>query len=168
MYFYFICVIILFRLGSEIMNNWKLERAKEIVKLLHVGVENEDGEVRKFNILDYYKIINISPKTLYETTAADLREEYSDSEVNNFRSFALRSLSDTKLTIKAIMEVKHSVMVNNELREITDYEKTSVIQYLKNNKLPLTADVYAITLKEYLNGQLSLEVINDNSKALMK
>ena len=146
------------------INNWKLERAKEIVKLLHTGVKNEDGEVREFNVLDYYRIINISPKTLYEGTAADLRKVYSDSEVREFHSFVLRSLNDAKLTIKAIMEVKHVVVINDEQREITDSEKTDVISYLKSNKLPLTANVYAIALRSYLDGKLSLE----DGKTLVK
>ena len=150
------------------INNWKLERAKEIVKLLHIGVEDENGELRKFNILDYYKIINIAPKTLYDGTVADLREEYGDVEIKKFHSFVLKSLNDTKLTAKAIMEVKHSVMVNDELREITDFEKKGVISYLKSNKLPLTADVYALTLKSYLDGKLSLETDLEMNKTLVK
>ena len=149
-------------------DNWKLERAKEIVKLLHIGVETETGEMRQFNILDYYKITKISPKKLYEITAADLRKEYSDSEVKKFRSFVLRSLNDTKITARAIMEVKHSVIVNDELREITDSEKKGVIGYLKFNKLPLTSDMYALALKSYLDGELSLENNLDENKTLIK
>ena len=149
-------------------DNWKLERAKEIVKLLHIGVETETGEMRQFNILDYYKITKISPKKLYEITAADLRKEYSDSEVKKFRSFVLRSLNDTKITARAIMEVKHSVIVNDELREITDSEKKGVIGYLKFNKLPWTSDMYALALKSYLDGELSLENNLDENKTLIK
>lgn len=149
-------------------SNWRLERAKKIVELIHTGIENEDGDIRKFNILDYYMIINISPKALYEGTVADLRAEYSESEVNKFRSFVLKSMSDNKLTVKAIMEVKHSVKVNDELKEITDFEKKSVIGYLKSNKLPLTSDTYAIALKSYLDGELSLENNLEKSKTLVK
>ena len=31
-------------------SNWRLERAKKIVELIHTGIENEDGDIRKFNI----------------------------------------------------------------------------------------------------------------------
>ena len=149
-------------------SNWKLERAKRIVELIHTGIEEENGEVRDFNILDYYKITNIAPKTLYEGTAASLREEFSELEMKNFYSFVMKSLSNTKLTIKAIMDVKHLVMVNDEPREITDSEKKGVIGYLKVNKLPLTSDTYAIALRNYLDGKLSLENNFDNNKALVK
>lgn len=149
-------------------DKWKLERAKEIVKLLHIGVENEDGELRNFNILDYYNIINISPKRLYEITVSELKKEYSDSEIKKFRLFVQKSLNDYKLTVKAIMDVKHSIIVNDEVREITDYDKTNVIGYLKAHNLPLTSDLYSLALKSYLSGELNINNNLDESKTLVK
>ena len=150
-------------------NDWRVERAKKVLTLLHTGVETSDGEVRDFSILDYYKITNITPKTLYEITVDDLKKNYSDMEIKKFRSFVLKSLNDTKITIKAIMDVKHSVMVNDELRVIEDCEKTAVIQYLKTNKIPLTSDVYAIALREFLDGRLSFDnKLEEKNKMLVK
>ena len=137
-------------------DKWKVDRAKKILELLHTGIESEDKELRDFNIIDYYRIINISPSKLYESTASELKKEFGETEVKRFRLFVLKSLNDTKLTVKAIMEVKHSVIVNDELREVTDSEKNNVIGYLKSNKLPLTANVYALALRAYLDGTLEM------------
>ncbi len=150
-------------------NNWKVERAKKIIELLHTGVINSENEVREFNILDYYKIIGISPKTLYERTYDDLTDEYSSVELKKFYSFVLKSMNDSKLTAKAIMEVKHSVLVNDEIREITDVDKINVINYLKTNKIPLTSNVYALALKDYLNNTLTVDDnLEEKNKILAK
>ena len=150
-------------------NDWRVERAKKVLTLLHTGVETSDGEVRDFNILDYYRITNITPKTLYEISADYLKKNYSDMEIKKFRSFVLKSLNDTKITIKAIMDVKHSVMVNDEPRVIEDCEKTAVIQFLKTNKIPLTSNTYALTLKKYLSGELDFtDVMEEKNEMLVK
>ena len=150
-------------------NEWRVERAKEVVKLLHTGIIDDNNEVREFNILDYYKIIGISPKSLYERTYDELRKEYSESELKKFYSFVLRSIGDPKITEKAIMEVKHSVLINDKLVEITDFDKTNIINYLKSNKIRLTSDVYALALKDYINNGFSFKNnLDKKNKALTK
>ena len=137
-------------------NNWKVERAKKVIELLHTGIQTEDGEVRDFNILDYYKIINLSPKALYESTRDELSNFFTELELKNFYSFVVKSSNDSKLTTKAIMEVKHSVLINDELVEITDLDKTAVITSLRAKKIPLTSNLYAVALRDYLNEKYCL------------
>ncbi|MBQ6547124.1 MAG: hypothetical protein IJL74_03920 [Bacilli bacterium] len=144
-------------------NNWKLERAKEIVRLLLSGIQDESGEMRQLNILDYYKIINISPRTLYTNTYDDLREEFSDLELKKFYSFVLKSLNDKKLTVKDIMDVKHSVLINDTLVEVTDDDKINVISFLRANRMPLTNDVYALALRDYLSAKYSVDKEKNNA-----
>lgn len=147
---------------------WKVDRAKEVVRLLHTGVLDKNDQIRDFNIVDYYKITNISPKTLYERTSEYLKEDFTELELKKFYSFVLKSLNDKKLTVKAIMEVKHSVLVNDQIREVTDFDKNIVINYLHNNKLPLTADVYALTLRDYLSAKFSIEEFTPKNKTSIK
>ena len=144
--------------------NWKLETAKKIVNLIQTGIEDENGYIRKFDILDYYQNINIAPKTLYDNTVDELGFYCSSKEIKDFNSFVIRSLSDKRVTVENIMDVKHMMIIDGEMREITDEEKLNVIQYLVSNKIRLTDDVYAIALKRYLEGTLDLNMKSEDEK----
>ena len=63
------------------------------------------------------------------------------------------------------MEVKHSVLINDKLVEITDFDKTNIINYLKSNKIRLTSDVYALALKDYINNGFSFIIINHSYRS---
>lgn len=135
----------------------RVELAKIVIDSIKNGVINDEGDIREFDIVDYYQLVKISPTRLYDTTVEELRNELDEESMKVFRSFVLKSLNDIKNTVKGIMEVKHSVLVDGIVREITDEEKKSVLFYLKSNKIPLTANTYALTLRRYLNNELSMD-----------
>ena len=143
--------------------NWKVERAKMIADLIQTGIENENGEIRQFDILDYYQIINISPKRLFDTTVDSLFECCSIEEIKSFNSFAIKSINDKKISVESILSIKHMLLVNGEIREVTDEEKLNVINFLISNKIRLTNDVYSTALKKYFAGELDLN-INDKKR----
>lgn len=139
----------------------KLEAGKKVLELLKNGVADHEGNIREFDIVDYYEIVKLLPMTLYNSLSSEFWDQIDPDSLKTLYAFAVRSQNDVKNTVKSIMEVKHFVPCNGEMREITDEEKMTVIKYLKSKKLPLTANTYAIMLKRYLNNGI---VFNDTKE----
>lgn len=140
----------------------KKDIVKQIIEYLKNGVE-ENGEIREFDIFDYYQITKLTPRSLY-LTVVENEDDFTDEDRKLFYSFVVRSLNDTKLQIKELMSMKHIVVVDDIPREITDEEKMGIINYLKDNKLPRTSNMYAIVLKKYLEGDIVFEKNIDMNK----
>ena len=119
---------------------------------------------------EFDKKIKELEKNIKMTNVSSFPRKNTLNKDESYPSFLTKkSLNDTKITIKAIMDVKHSVMVNDEPRVIEDCEKTAVIQFLKTNKIPLTSNTYALTLKKYLSGELNFtDVMEEKNEMLVK
>ncbi len=129
--------------------NNNLEAAKITVNGLQYGVLVDKDTLRPFDLVDYYKNTKLLPKTLYDNVVYD-SDEFTSEEKRGFYSFVLQNSDDKRLKIKEIMSIKHTVMVEDNPRVITDQEKTNVIKYLKQRKIPVTVTTYNIILKRYL------------------
>ncbi len=150
-------------------NNNRLEIGMKVIELLQNGVTDSEGNIREFDIVDYYNITRLSPSTLYDSLYTNFWHMFDMDSLKLFHSFVIRSQNDSKNTVKGIMEVKHFIPVDGGMREITDDEKKGVIGYLKFNKIPLTANTYAIVLKRYLNGEIILNYnAEEKNKKLVK
>ena len=132
----------------------QVEKALEITELLCFGVMEEDGNVRNFDIIDYYERCKLTPARLFESTSKAIEKLCTEEEYDTFFRFALKYGNSPKITIKEIMELKHSVMVENELKEITEEEKLEAIRFIAENGFRLSADVYFTAIKRELNGTL--------------
>ena len=132
----------------------QVEQALEIIELLESGVEDENYNVRDFDIIDYYEICKLSPARLFELTNKLLEKLCSQEEFDKFSKFALKHGDSPKITIKEIMGIKHSVMVGDKLKEITEEEKLEAIRFITENGFRLSADVYFTAIKRELNGTL--------------
>lgn len=146
-------------------NSWKVERAEKIAGLIQTGIENENGEVRQFDILDYYQLVHISPKSLYDATVELLVERCSAEELNGFYSFAIRNNDDKRITSETIMSINHMFLINGKVKVVTNEEKMDVIHFLADNKIRLTNNVYSVALKRYIEGELGLVFDNKKEKS---
>ncbi len=133
---------------KDIQNN-NLEAARIIVNGLQYGVCVDKDTVRPYDLVDYYENTRLLPRTLYDNVVYD-SDEFTSEEKRGFYSFVVQNSDDKRLKVKEIMSIKHTVMVEDTPRVITDQEKTNVITYLKLKKIPVTVTTYNIILKRYL------------------
>lgn len=136
---------------------------KKIIDNIKNGV-SENGEIRPFDLLDYYRI------TTYDrTTILKVLKDVAPSDAKLFITFLRKYSNSILLDARKIKEILNSKQVigiefdkdGNPIvgsgHEITIEEKEYVINYLKDNNIPLYDDVYNITLRRYINGNLVLE-----------
>ncbi len=129
--------------------NNNLEAAKITVNGLQYGVLVDKDTLRPFDLVDYYENTKLLPKTLYDNVVYD-SDEFTFEEKRGFYSFVLQNSDDKRLNVKEIMSIKHTVIVEDNPKVITEQEKTNVIKYLKLKKIPVTVTTYNIILKRYL------------------
>lgn len=123
-----------------------LKIGKEIAECIKNGVENEDGTLRKFDLLDYYLKVKLSPDYLFRL----IRKKLSTEEYVLYRSFMTRYKNDRGLNINNTINSKH--IINN--KEVTFDEKWQAINYLKENGMPVTNSLYYSVLRRLLNDSL--------------
>ena len=123
-----------------------LKIGKEVAECLKNGVKNEDGTSRKFDLLDYYLKIKLSPDYLLRL----IRKKLTTEEYVLFRSFIARYKNDKGLNIHDTINSKH--IINN--KEVTFDEKWQAINYLKENGMPVTNSLYYSVLRRLLNDSL--------------
>jgi hypothetical protein len=128
--------------------NSNLEAARITINGLQYGVCT-DSTLRPFDLVDYYENTKLLPKTLYDNVVYD-SDEFTFEEKRGFYSFVLQNSDDKRLNVKEIMSIKHTVIVEDNPKVITEQEKTNVIKYLKLKKIPVTVTTYNIILKRYL------------------
>ena len=131
--------------------------ADTILYYLENGIE-EDGVMRKFNVLDYFMLTSLSFEELYEQ---EIKGKYNKHEIYIFRSFFSRPL--TERTIRYFYEDK--LIVNVEFGEdnmpiigsghvVTNEEKEEIINFLREHNclyertLSLAVTRYFKKLKE--------------------
>ncbi len=123
-----------------------LKIGKEIAKFIKTGIKNEDGTLRKFDLLDYYTRIKISPDYLLRL----IRKKLSNEEYVLYRTFMARYKNDKGLNIGDTINSKH--IINN--REVTFDEKWQAINYLKENNMPITNSLYNSVIKRIISDNL--------------
>lgn len=141
---------------------------KNIIDNIKNGV-SENGEIRPFDLLDYYRT------TTYDrTTILKVLKDVAPPDAKLFITFLRKYPNSILLDSRKIKEILNSKQVIGiefdkdgkpivgSGHEITIEEKEYVINYLKDNNIPLYDDVYNIALRRYINGNLVLE--KDNVK----
>lgn len=147
---------------------------KKIVSMLKNGIE-ENGVKRKFDILDYYQNTKLSFDNL-TTIAVRI---CSKQELNLLKRF-IKDNSKYTTGVANIEEtiMKEKVEINHQLDkngmpipgtgEIFDDEsKIKIINYLKENNIPLNMKTYTLARRRYTNGMLIIESKN-KAKVLKK
>ena len=147
---------------------------RKIVSMLKNGIE-ENGVKRKFDILDYYQNTKLSFDNLNKIAVRIC----SKQELNPLKRF-IKDNSKYTTGVANIEEtiMKEKVEINHQLDkngmpipgtgEIFDDEsKIKIINYLKENNIPLNMKTYTLARRRYTNGTLIIESKN-KAKVLTK
>jgi len=116
---------------------------RQILDGLFDGIEEKDGTIRKFTILDYYQIFKFPLSYINKLIRED--DQFSKAQKEIFNSFCKRNCHVTRVSLNEILKLDiyadYSTDKNGKIilgRKITDEEKESVFNYLKENKIPIT------------------------------
>lgn len=127
-----------------------IKTGKEILKLMENGVELEDGTTRPFDAIDYYMITKTDPSKMVNV----LRKNASNLELLNLKKFKAQQMYDVKLSIDTIdmafnqkyvfdcKQDKKGNLLLNTGREISEQEKLDILNYLVENDIPITQNIF--------------------------
>ena len=127
------------------------------VQLIHYYLKNgmeKNGQTAKFNILDYYRIINMKLDVFLSKARKSLskklieRREYD--EVANF--LKINSQSTLFTSKEELLQYQYST--NNQ--SVSEEEGRKIIEELENQGIPLYLNVYHIAIDEYIKGNFVL------------
>ena len=131
----------------------------EIVKLLESGIELENGEVREFDLIDYYELTNIDPGKMLLL----LKKVVPSVKLLDFKKFRGVHNNDMTLTNEALNDTINSriefncktdekgALLLNTGRVITDEEKLDILHYLVQNDIPVTRHTFFAGIKRIKN-----------------
>jgi len=132
----------------------------EIVRKLEDGVKTEDDSVREFDIIDYYMYTKLAPSKM-----VILLKKYANSPKLLFlKKFACKKYNDYVLrpndiekrladrTIYNCKFDKNGKVIAGTGFEISDDDKIFVLEYLRQNNIPITDLTYAAGLRRFKNG----------------
>lgn len=149
-----------------------LMKIKKMINQIKNGVE-ENGIIRRFDLVDYYKTTKLTFKEVLEFSNGRLSIE----EYKILRTFIVSNCADKKLTNKELNKLydsktivgvqfdKNGKMIEGSGREITKEDKMNLIYYLKSNNIPVTQKTYNIVYKRWLSGELDVvQEINKKRK----
>ena len=121
-----------------------------LLKMLTEGIQMENGEYRRADVIDYFLITNILPRDLFNAfKAAGIR---INREEKNILLRIVRKYSITSLEIPEDLFMKkvfgEKIIINNEL--VTDDLKNATITYMRENEIPLAYVNYSLCLKRVI------------------
>ncbi len=158
---------------EKIENNMKQNFAinasivRKIVSMIKNGVE-ENGVLRKFDILDYYQNTKLS----FDNFTKIAIQICSKQELNLLKRFIKDNSKYTTYTthieetiMKEKIEINHRLDKNGMpipgTGEIFDDEsKIKIINYLRKNNIPLNLKTYNLARRRYINGILDIKSKN--------
>lgn len=152
------------------MNKEKMiEELNKIIDNIENGVVTPDGNIRPYDILDYYQNEYINKENDIYKNINIIRNDISKEQVIKFKRFIDKNPVGERLdhfTIKNIFSTNDEVNVKRDEsgklipgtgRIITPTEKKEIFDYILENNLPLTSKIYSLALKRYLNNELVFE-----------
>lgn len=127
---------------------------KDIAFKIQFGIEDENGNSRKFTILDYYRMTHYSMDELISVSKRMYYQQRLDLNcghiLQQFRAYTLAG--DHKVDKERIVKYSYSengrVLFNDEIDDI--------IAYLNDNNIPLTLCTYKEAYHEYVTGRLPI------------
>ena len=148
-----------------------LASIKKLVNYIKNGIE-EDGVIREFDVLDYYKATKFSFDDLIKFISDNNnRLDLSNDDIRTIRIFIAKNKK-----FKAYTDRKKEVFVNStiimkvkigdkeELKEFTKDELQAVIDYLKIHKLPVNDKTTNLVCRKYASGKLDIFANNSKKK----
>ena len=148
-----------------------LASIKKLVNYIKNGIE-EDGVIREFDVLDYYKATKFSFDDLIKFISDNNnRLDLSNDDIRTIRIFIAKNKK-----FKAYTDRKKEVFVNStiimkvkigdreELKEFTKDELQAVIDYLEMHKLPVNDKTTNLVCRKYASGKLDIFATNSKKK----
>lgn len=141
-----------------------------IAKQIKDGIKDDDGNIRKFELLDYFlntkldysdfiaKYIN-SDKNDKQILKA-IKAFFIDNKIEDYKRYD----NGNKINIEQELNGTIIFMKDNEPYEVTRKEKEEVINFLQEKEIPLYIKVYKQALRRHISGKLILE----DEKTLIK
>lgn len=145
----------------------------EVLKDLDYHLVNgyrQNDKVREFDILDYYLFTNI-PLTKINHLKLEVLSFKGKNVLNTLRYKYKESGIDVIQEENDFLESKRIIgvekdkfgnIIENSGRELTNEEKKFIVDYLKNNKVPVNRTTCNFCLKRYINGFIKI----DNAKKI--
>ncbi len=143
-----------------------------IAKQIKNGIEDNNGNIRKFEILDYFlntkldynDFVNnyINSTFCNNEVLKALKKFFRENEFEIYKGYDIGN----KINIDQELNGTLIIKIDNELHEVTREEKEIVIKFLQEKDIPIYMKVYKQALKRYVNGDLIID--NSNEKAIVK
>ena len=143
--------------------NESTEDIISIVKQIEVGVTDNNGNVRKFELLDYLLNTKLSYSEVFDIYIKS--NECTISSLSAFKKFMndnqmIYGIDDNKMakiTVSQELNGTTIFMIDNSPYEVTRDEKEIVINFLEERGIPLYVKVYKQALKRYISGNLIID-----------
>ncbi len=155
----------------------KSQKHEQCMKVADVILDKIDhgvvvnGEYKEFDLVDYYLITKIPPKVLFQ----EIKGERDVETIKKFARFYTSYATDKMLnerTLNILLESREVLgvqmdssgeMIPNSGKEIKLEEKYQILDFLSQNNIPLTYDVYRICLHRIANSTLIKEEDHQNT-----
>lgn len=149
------------------------DKWNDIINKLKNGIKIDDENTRQFDIIDYYQIINMPLNKFFSVAKKDKKVE----DIILFNAFIKKNemlgldlgksgfsqIYDTKIEINLKKDIDGTPIPNTG-RVVTLQEKEFIVNYLKNNNIPLYYKFYIVALKRYLNDTLIVDQLTTKKK----
>lgn len=135
-----------------------------LVKIIYYYLENgieKQGLLSSFNAIDYWRLVKEKPEPFFKKARQGLKREL----------FSRRELSKIEIFIDN-MQINNRLYTEEELLSLhcayngvglkNDDEKMEIINYLKEQNIPLYQNIYYAAIEEYIRGELVLNSPNLN------
>ncbi len=148
-----------------------LASIKKLVNYIKNGIE-EDGVIREFDVLDYYKATKFSFDDLIKFISDNNnRLDLSNDDIRTIRIFIaknkkFKAYTDRKkeVFVNSTIIMKVKIGDNEELKEFTKDELQAVIDYLETHKLPVNDKTTNLVCRKYASGKLDIFANNSKKK----
>ncbi len=164
-------------LNDKTKNNNGINSEIELKILQQIinGVTLEDGTTRPFNLLDYYKITNVSFKKFFNR----IKSKLTVHEIRQFHNFAVQYTSElweerqisqyykTKITLR-VKFTEDDKLIPNSGYTLSLEEKKLIISYLQMMNIPISQRSINLVQNEYLDGHINIYEDLKQEKELKK
>ncbi|MGN0973531.1 MAG: hypothetical protein ACI4OT_02180 [Bacilli bacterium] len=138
-----------------------LNEVNKLVDNIKKGVTNNLGQTRDYDAIDFYLDIKVSPKTINDsakilssTDYVVLRKFLSENHLLEKNTpFSLKPVLEEKTEINCARD-KDGIPIAGTGRVIEESEKLAIVDFLKNNNIPINKRTYNVAFKRYINDDL--------------
>lgn len=143
------------------------KKIKQIVMYLKIGIK-EHGVVRPFDIIDYFLITKIPIKDILRVA----EEFIAQKDYNILKKFVNKNIDATNNNPNIINQIMSEEIIINYQKDnngnpipgteviLSNLEKTKIIKFLNQNKIPLNSKTYYVAYNRYVSGTLNLNLTN--------